>query len=125
MSRMPKSMIRSEALVVRNWKMRSDSQTTETPIRCPQCKQRHTAGAAYCRICGSRIYLEYLRRGRVGQDLSPNLAAWLLLVVLAVAIPTLATSVPRSFAMPIIVLLVCIGMFVGIRTFGKLLHSER
>lgn len=123
-ARMPKRMISSENLQIRNWKMRPESNQTQ-PIRCPNCKATHAPGAANCRSCGSRIYLETLRRGNFGKDLNPIFAAWLLLVVVAMGIPFVAMGLPRSVALPIIVLLVCLGIFVGIRTFAKVLHTER
>lgn len=123
-SRMPKRMISSENLQIRNWKMRPDSNQVQ-PVRCPSCRSNHSPGAAYCRMCGSRIYLVSLQRGNLGRDLNPIFAAWLLLVIVAVGIPVVAMGFSRAIALPIIVCMVCLGIFVGIRTFAKVLHTER
>jgi hypothetical protein len=87
-------------------------------LHCTECGTANPAGEFYCGKCGSRFLLEHARGAWVGRALARKfVAAWTAIIVALVGIPFVGGSLPAGAAIPIIVGMMALAMFILFATF--------
>lgn len=113
-----KDFFRDEIRMLEDWKRQVRSPLAFRQLRCLRCGTMCEPSQTHCASCSAPVLLEHARGVWVGSDLARRaVGAWIVLVVMIAAIPAAASALPAWASVPLIVALLMLGVFVGIRAF--------
>lgn len=115
--KMPEATFPEENRILKTWRGYR-MPPGDGALNCPDCGTTNPGGEIYCIRCGARFLLEQARGAWVGRALARKfVAAWTAIIVALVGIPFAGGALPAGAAIPVIVGLMALAMFVLFTTF--------
>lgn len=115
---MPAALFQEENNILKKWRYYRIAPEQNVPLACLECGVKNHPGLTHCQRCGAPFLLDHARGAWVGKGLARKfVAAWVAIIVALVGIPFVAGSLPAGAAIPVIIGLMALAIFVLAATF--------